>query len=64
MSKIIEMIVSPTGETRVETKGFAGEDCREASKSLEAALGIRTTEQMTAEFHQMNRSDAQNHTTN
>ena len=52
MSKIIEIIVSPTGETRLETKGFVGEECQEASKFVEEALGKDTTERLTAEFHQ------------
>jgi hypothetical protein len=52
LSKIIEIIVSPTGATRVETKGFTGGECREASRFLEQALGTRTAEQLTAEFHQ------------
>ena len=50
MNKIIEIIVSPTGETRLETKGFSGEECREASKFVEQALGATAGEQMTAEF--------------
>ena len=52
MSQIIEIIISPEGETRLETKGFTGESCRDASKFLEEALGARTSEQITAEFHQ------------
>lgn len=52
MTKLIEIIVSPTGETKVETKGFSGAECREASKLIENALGQRTDEQLTAEFHQ------------
>lgn len=48
----IEIIVSPAGETRVETKGFAGAGCREASEYLEKALGERTSEQLTPEFYQ------------
>lgn len=52
MSKIIEIIVSPAGETRVETKGFSGSECREASRFIEQALGQRTSEQLTADFHQ------------
>ena len=50
-NKIIEIIVSPTGETRLETKGFAGGECKEASKFVEQALGVTAGEQMTAEFH-------------
>ena len=51
MSKIIEIIVSPQGETTVQTKGFSGPSCREASKFLEQALGQRTDERLTSEFH-------------
>ena len=50
--RIIEIIVSPTGQTDVQTKGFAGGECREASKFLEEALGQRVNETLTAEFHQ------------
>ena len=50
-NKIIEIIVSPTGETRLETKGFTGEECKEASKFVEQALGVAEGEQMTAEIH-------------
>jgi hypothetical protein len=51
MNKIIEIIVSPTGETRLETKGFSGAECKEASKFVEQALGAAAGEQVTAEFH-------------
>lgn len=48
----IEVIVSRTGESRLETRGFQGSECREASRALEAALGKKTTDIVTAEFHQ------------
>lgn len=51
MSKIIEIVVSPTGEPRVETKGFAGAECLEASRFVEEALGQKSTDEKTAEFH-------------
>ena len=51
MSQTIEVTVSPKGETRIETKGFVGATCRDASKTLEAALGVRESEQLTSEFH-------------
>jgi len=51
MSKTIEIIVSPNGETTVTTKGFAGSSCREASKFIEQALGQRTGERLTSEFY-------------
>jgi len=52
MSRTIEIVVSPTGETQVETKGFSGSDCRNASRFLEQALGAQVSEQLTAEFHE------------
>jgi len=50
MSRVIEVIVSPTGETTVQTKGYAGTDCLQASKFLEQALGVKSTERFTPEF--------------
>ena len=49
--KTIEIIISPSGESRVETKGFAGSACRDASRFLESALGKSTSESLTAESH-------------
>ena len=48
----IEITVSPAGESTVQTKGFAGPGCREASRFIEQALGERAAEQLTAEFYQ------------
>lgn len=39
MGKTIEITVTPTGETKVQTKGFLGRTCRLASAFLEKALG-------------------------
>jgi hypothetical protein len=50
--KTIEITVSPTGESRVQTRGFAGGECREASRFIEQALGRRTAETLTSEFHE------------
>lgn len=50
--KTIEIIISPKGESTVTTKGFLGASCRDASWFLEQALGQRTGEHLTAEFHQ------------
>ena len=50
--KSIEITISPTGETKVETKGFTGGSCRDASKLIELALGESSAEQMTGEFYQ------------
>ena len=50
--KTIDVIVAPDGKTRVETKGFTGSDCRQASRSLLQALGQQTSEKLKTEFHQ------------
>ena len=50
--KTIEIVVSPTGQTQVQTKCFTGSECRAASEFIEKALGQRTSEQLTSEFHQ------------
>ncbi len=48
----IEIIVSPTGQSQVQTQGFAGANCRAGSQFLERALGQTTHEQLTPEFYQ------------
>lgn len=50
--KTIEILIGPKGETTLTTKGFSGPSCREASRFLEATLGQRLGERLTAEFHQ------------
>ena len=49
---IIEIVVSPKGETTVQTKGYFGSDCLQASKFLEQALGTTVIDQKTSEFYQ------------
>jgi Protein of unknown function (DUF2997) len=53
MARVIEVVVSPTGETVVQTKGYAGGECLQGSKFLEQALGQITAEHKTAEFYQI-----------
>jgi hypothetical protein len=50
--KTIEITVAPNGETKVETRGFVGTECRQASEFIEQALGKRTGERLTGEFYQ------------
>ena len=57
--KIIEIVVSSTGQTQIETKGFTGSACRDASRFIEQALGKQTGEQLTAEFHEVALSQTQ-----
>ena len=60
MTEIIEIIIAPDGQSKLETKGFTGQSCREASRFLEEALGERTRETLTAEFHQTERQQQAN----
>ena len=60
MSKTIEIIVSPNGQSRVETKGFAGSECRDASKFIEQALGERISDTPTSEFYHSSRTTTEN----
>jgi hypothetical protein len=50
--KTIEILISPTGETTVQTKGFAGSSCRDASRAIEQALGLVQSDSPTAEMYQ------------
>lgn len=61
MMKTIEITVSPAGQTKVETKGFTGAQCREASRFVEEALGQRTSEKLTAEFFENQPIQQTNH---
>jgi hypothetical protein len=49
--KIIEVIVYARGETTIQTKGFSGSECQQATKALEAALGAKLSDQPTSEFY-------------
>ena len=51
--KTIQIIIDPDGELRLETKGFTGASCREASKALEQALGLTESDRPTSEFYQL-----------
>jgi hypothetical protein len=51
MARIIEVVVSPTGETTVQTKGYSGSACLGASAWLEKALGIATADKKTGEYY-------------
>ena len=50
--RTIEIIVSPAGQIVLETKGYSGAGCQDASRLLEQALGQVTAEQKTAAFYQ------------
>ncbi len=48
---IIEITVAQDGSTKVETKGFEGNRCSEATRFLERSLGCVTSDKRTAEFY-------------
>jgi Protein of unknown function (DUF2997) len=50
--RMIEVIVSPQGETTLQSKGYAGADCLAASAFLERSLGVIASDVRTAEFYQ------------
>ena len=55
--KRIEITVDTKGNSTVETKGFAGSECVEASKFVEQTLGKQLDLRTTAEFF----TSAKNH---
>ena len=48
--KRIEIVVDSKGQSKVETKGFAGSKCVEAGKFIEQALGQQAEMRTTPEF--------------
>lgn len=58
----ITVRVSPTGETVIETTGFQGKACQDATRQLEAALGKVEAETKKPEFFQSAAASAQQST--
>ena len=52
MARMIRVVVTPAGEATLQTHGYAGDACLQASRFLEQALGVVSAEQKTAEFYQ------------
>ena len=48
--KKIEIIIDANGQSTVETKGFNGSECLEASRFIESALGKQVNQRTTTEF--------------
>lgn len=59
MSQRIEIIVTPDGKTNLQTLGFTGASCQQASRFLEETLGQKTTDRRTAEFYQAQSTSAE-----
>tara|TARA_R110002072_G_scaffold301976_1_gene483168 strand:- start:1190 stop:1405 length:216 start_codon:yes stop_codon:yes gene_type:complete len=49
--RTIEVVVRSDGQSSVETKGFVGAKCLEASRFLEEALGSSRGDKRTVEFY-------------
>ena len=48
--RTIEVIITPEGETKITTRGFAGKTaCKAATKGMEDALGIVSSDTLTPE---------------
>lgn len=60
--KVIKITVSREGEIKVETKGFAGAECQQASRLIEAALGQRISTRLTGEYYQSSANTQSNAT--
>jgi len=57
--KTIDVIVAPDGSSRVQTNGFTGSQCKEASRFLEQALGTVQSEQLTGDFYRTQSTETQ-----
>ena len=59
MNRSIEVVITPTGEVKIDAVGFKGADCEKATAFLEAALGIEQIRVRKPEFHQQARKAVQ-----
>jgi hypothetical protein len=50
--KTITITITSEGETTIETKGFVGAACKDATAALEKALGMKTKDAPTKEANQ------------
>jgi hypothetical protein len=48
----IELVFTPEGEVRLETRGLKGKTCLTETEALEKALGTVTDRQKTSEYYQ------------
>ena len=62
--RTIEIIITANGQTSIRTKGFAGQSCRDATRSIERGLGETSGEQLTPEFYLTQPAHEQNRTQN
>jgi len=53
--KVIEILISSSGQLNINAVGFSGTDCEKATAFLEQALGKLTAKQRKPEWYQQNR---------
>jgi len=58
--KTIKVHVSKEGDTKIETQGFSGVACKEATKQLEKALGSVSNEKLTDDYYKTSTVDQMN----
>lgn len=56
--KTIAVLVSPTGEARIETHGFLGPACQQADEFLRRSLGRVASEQLLSAYHQLSTTES------
>jgi hypothetical protein len=49
--KTIDVIIDTDGNIAVQTSGFSGPECKQATADLERALGTVTDDRVTSEYH-------------
>jgi hypothetical protein len=49
--KTIDVIIDSDGNVEVQTSGFSGPECKQATADLERALGKVTDDRVTSEYH-------------
>lgn len=52
--QVIEVLVGPNGEVKLEAHGFKGKSCKEATEFLEKALGGKQDTKVKAEWYVRN----------
>jgi Protein of unknown function (DUF2997) len=57
--KKIKITISKQAKVKIETEGFSGSACQEATKALEKKLGIVTNDTPTAEAFNESENNAQ-----
>ena len=49
--KVIDITFDEKGNPTIETSGFSGGECLQATLAVEAALGAKTSDRKKQEFH-------------